>query len=167
MTVDAEVVALVRRAQAGDTLAMNDLLDHVAPYVASLCGPIALSEGSDAAQEALITVFRSLKTLRDPAALYGWVRQISVRTAIRMASRHRKSVPGDLSELPASGHAHLHSDILDVLNRLSPEHRAILLLRDRFGLTEHEAAEHLNLEVGTVKSRLHRARDYFRKAWTS
>ncbi|MEV0324483.1 RNA polymerase sigma factor [Streptomyces sp. NPDC050658] len=158
---------LVRAAQRGDTLAMAELLDLLTPYVARICTPIALDQGADAAQEALVAVFRSLRTLKEPAALYGWVRAIAVREAIRTARRSARTVPADLSALPARGDPQLSADIRDVLDRLSPEHRAVLMLRDVEGLDERTAAALLGVRTGTVKSRLHRARDTFRKAWTS
>lgn len=167
MSPDPAVTALVRAAQRGDTLAMNDLLDHLAPYVGRICAPIALRDGPDAAQEALIAVFRSLRTLRRPAALYGWVRRIAVREAVRVAGRQAAAVPAELTELPARGDPQLAADITDVLAKLSPQHRAILVLRDREGLDERAAAELLGIAPGTAKSRLHRARQYFRKAWTT
>lgn len=96
---------LVRAAQRGDALAMNDLLDLLAPYVGRLCGPIALQEGPDAAQEALIAVFRRLGQLREPAALFGWVRAIAVREAVRVARRGQagRTVIEATADLPASG----------------------------------------------------------------
>ncbi|MFJ2583129.1 RNA polymerase sigma factor [Streptomyces sp. NPDC087538] len=164
---DDLTVRLVRAAQRGDTLAMAELLDVLAPYVGRVCAPIALGQGADAAQEALVAVFKSLRTLKDPAALHGWVRAIAVREAIRTAHRAARTVPADLSALPARGDPQLSADIRDVLDRLSPEHRAVLMLRDVEGLDERTAAALLGVRTGTVKSRLHRARDTFRKAWTS
>ena len=164
MTADAD---LVRAAQRGDTLAMNDLLDHLTPYVARLCGSIALASRADATQEALIAVFRGLRSLRDPDALHGWVRAIAVREAVRIARREPLAVPADLEQQPVRGDGQLAADIKDVLARLSPEHRAILVLRDIDGLGEQEAADLLNVPAGTAKSRLHRARDSFRKAWNA
>ena len=158
---------LVRAAQGGDTLAMNDLLDHLTPYVGRICGPIALSNGPDATQEALVVVFKSLRTLREPAALYGWVRAIAVREAVRVARRDQRQVPDDLSELPARADPQVAVDVRDVLARLSPEHRAVLVLRDLEGLDEQAAAALLEVPAGTAKSRLHRARASFRKAWGS
>ncbi|WP_328876186.1 RNA polymerase sigma factor [Streptomyces sp. NBC_00287] len=164
---DDRTVRLVRAAQRGDTLAMAELLDILAPYVGRVCAPIALGQGADAAQEALVAVFKSLRTLKDPAALRGWVRAIAVREAIRVAHRAARTVPADLSALPARGDPQLSADIRDVLDRLSPEHRAVLVLRDVEGLDERTAAALLGVRTGTVKSRLHRARNTFRKAWTS
>jgi RNA polymerase sigma-70 factor (ECF subfamily) len=160
-------VALVRAARRGDTLAMHDLLAHLTPYIARICTPIALSSGPDATQEALLAVFRSLRSLREPEALYGWVRAIAVREAVRVARRDGRDRPAELSELPARGDPQLALDIRDVLTRLSPEHRAVLVLRDIEGLDEQAAAALLDIPAGTVKSRLHRARASFRRAWSA
>jgi RNA polymerase sigma-70 factor (ECF subfamily) len=160
-------VRWVRAAQRGDALAMSRLLDELAPYVGRLCAPIALADGADAAQEALIAVFQNLRTLREPAALYGWVRRIAVREAIRVAQRAARQQPAELAELPAPGSPELAVDVRDVLDRLSPEHRAILMLREVEGLDERAAAEVLEVSAGTAKSRLSRAKAAFRKQWTS
>lgn len=160
-------VRLVAAAQRGDTLAMHELLDALTPYASRICTPIALADGPDAVQETLVAVFRGLRALKEPAALYGWVRSIACREAVRVARRTARSVPADLTTLPQRGDPQLGADIGDVLARLSPEHRAVLVLRDVEGLDEQTAATLLDLRVGTVKSRLHRARDSFRKAWTS
>jgi RNA polymerase sigma-70 factor (ECF subfamily) len=161
----ATLTVLVRRAQQGDGLAMADLLDQLAPYVGRLCGPIALEDGADAAQETLVTVFRSLRGLTEPAALYGWVRTIAVREAVRVARRANRARPAELSDLPAAGDPELASDVRDVLDRLSPEHRAVLVLRHVEGLDERSVAALLAVPPGTVKSRLARAKESFRKAW--
>lgn len=160
-------VSLARAALAGDTLAMQDLLAHLAPYVSRICGPIALDGGPDAAQEALVAVFRSLRTLRDPAALYGWTRAIAVREAVRVARRDARARPAELADLPAPDDPELAADVRDVLTRLTPEHRAVLVLRDLEGLDERAASRLLDIPAGTVKSRLHRARESFRKAWSA
>lgn len=162
-------VALARAARRGDTLALNELLDHLTPYVTRVCGPIALDDGPDAAQEALLVVFRSLRRLREPATLYGWVRTIAVREAVRVARRaaRERPAPDGLAEVPQRGDPQLAADIGDVLARLSPEHRAVLVLRDVEGLDGEAAAAVLGIPAGTAKSRLHRARQSFRKAWSA
>jgi RNA polymerase sigma-70 factor (ECF subfamily) len=157
--------ALVRAAQRGDTMAMAALMDALVPYVGRLCGPIALQDGPDAAQEALIAIFRALGRLREPAAIRGWARAIAVREAVRVAARAGRAVPAELSDLPAPGDPQLAADIRDVLRRLSPQHRAVLVLRDLEGMDEQAAAAALDVPLGTVRSRLSRARRMFRKAW--
>ena len=57
------------------------------------------------------------------------------------------------------------SDVRRVLASLPPEQRAILVLRDLEGLSEREAAAQLDVALGTVKSRLHRARGAFIERW--
>jgi RNA polymerase sigma factor (sigma-70 family) len=156
---------LVLAAQRGDTMAMNDLLDHLSPYVSRICGAIALQNGPDAAQEALIIVFRRLRDLKEPEALHGWVRSIAVRESVRIAKRDSGRPETELIDLPSWQDAELSVDLNDTLERLSPEHRAVLTLRALEGLDEQQAAAVLNVPEGTVKSRLHRARATFRKAW--
>ncbi|MCR3740797.1 RNA polymerase sigma-70 factor, ECF subfamily [Actinomadura glauciflava] len=167
MRADPERVAvLVRGAQRGDSMAMQELLDLLAPYVGRLCGPIALEDGPDAAQETLIAVFRGISRLREPAALFGWVRAIAIREAVRTARRSAAPAePLDLDTVPRTDDPQLAADIHDLLDRLSPEHRAVLVLRDVEGLDERTVSEMLHVSAGTVKSRLHRARKSFRKAW--
>lgn len=157
----------IEAAQRGDVLAMGDVLDGLMPWVGRLCGSIALDAGPDAAQETMIQVMRDLAGLRDPAALRAWVRRIATREAIRHAERRRREPLFDaLDETegvrldPA-----LRRDVERVLGELPPDQRAILVLRDLEGLSEAEAAAVLDVARGTIKSRLHRARDAFRKRW--
>ncbi|MEU8138850.1 RNA polymerase sigma factor [Streptodolium elevatio] len=163
----ARGIALARAARQGDTLAMNDLLDQLIPYVSSICAPIALSSRQDAVQETLVAVFRALRSLDEPEALYAWVRAVAVREAVRVARRDARDLPVEPIDLPAPGDPQLAADIGDVVSRLSPEHRAVLVLRDVEGLDEKEAAALLGVPEGTVKSRLHRARAGFRRMWSS
>ncbi len=158
---------LVRNAQRGDALALSALIDRLAPFVGRICGPIALEHGEDAAQEALIAVLRDLPALREPRALYGWARRIAAREAVRHAQAARRApVSADAAgALPAPGDPALARDVRRVLEALAPEQRAILMLRDLEGLSEQEAAALLDVEQGTVKSRLSRARSAFRRRW--
>ncbi len=162
----------IRAAQRGDVIAMSELLDALMPLVGRLCGSIALDAGPDAAQETMIQVMRDLKSLRDPGALTGWVRRIATREAIRQAQRARRepSVEHlDRTYADASSSSHpdpmLARDVERVLSELPADQRTILVLRDLEGLSEGEAASLLGIARGTIKSRLHRARDAFRKRW--
>jgi RNA polymerase sigma factor (sigma-70 family) len=158
--------ALVRAAQRGDRIAVAELMDALAPYVGRVCGPIALQDGPDAAQEALIAIFRNLARLREPGAIYGWARAIAVREALRVARKAARTIPAELPDVLAPGDPELAADIRDVLARLTPDHRAVLVLRDLEGLDEQAAGALLSLPAGTVRSRLFRARRSFRKAWS-
>jgi RNA polymerase sigma-70 factor (ECF subfamily) len=156
---------MVRAAQSGDAIAMSDLLDHLGPYVGRICAPIALNDGPDAAQETLITVFRSLRQLRQPAALFGWVRSIAVREAIKVAHRSAATPPTSVPDVTALDDPELGADIADTLEHLSPEHRAVLVLRHVEDLDEAEVSRALSLPEGTVRSRIFRARRAFEKEW--
>lgn len=161
---------LVRAAQRGDSLALVELVGLLEPYVGRICGAIALAAGADAAQEALMIVTRGVDRLSEPRAVYGWVRTIAVREAVRQARNAAHGQPVDnqrLDAVPDPSDPTVAADIRDVLRRLSPEHRAVLVLRDLHGFDEHVTAELLTVPPGTVKSRLHRARTAFKKAWTS
>ena len=163
--VDPENVAA---AQHGDALALDRLLDELAPYVRRLCARIAPAAADDAAQEALLAVFRGLPSMRAPEAIMTWVRSVTVRTAIRVARQHDLEVAAEETVLDR-GTASPEGlvDIDDALARLPVPQRVVLVLRTREGLSEQEIATTLGIPAGTVKSRLHRARAAFREVWES
>ncbi|WP_207782832.1 RNA polymerase sigma factor [Phytoactinopolyspora limicola] len=168
MLSESDDASLVRAAQAGDAMAMHDLLARLEPAVGRWCGPIALHDGPDAAQEALTTIFQKLGQLREPAALWSWARRIAIRAAIRTTRQRQAVPPGPVdwfADIPAPDDPELHTDITSVLERLAPEHRAVLVLRGVEGLTETEIADVLDVPAGTVRSRLFRARRRFRQEW--
>ena len=145
-------------------MAMDALVRALTPYVGRICGSIALDRGDDAMQETFIAVLRNLRTLREPAAVRGWVRSIAVRESVRQA--RARDVAAVAVDTPAPDID--LADVVDVratLAQLSPEHRAVLVLRDMDGLAEADVAALLRIPEGTVKSRLHRARREFAGRW--
>ncbi|WP_308011686.1 sigma factor-like helix-turn-helix DNA-binding protein [Streptomyces plumbidurans] len=70
-----------------------------------------------------------------------------------------------MEDKPIAGDVQLASDIADAMERLAPEHRVVLTLRHVEGMSEQEVAGLLAVPVGTVRSRLFRARRSFRAAW--
>jgi RNA polymerase sigma factor (sigma-70 family) len=163
--VDPENVAA---AQRGDALALDRLLDELAPYVRRLCARIAPAAADDATQESLLAIFQALPSLRAPEAIMTWVRSVTVRTAVRLARRHdlEAATPETLMGRSAWSLEGL-VDIDDALARLPVSQRVVLVLRTREGLSEQEIATALGIPTGTVKSRLHRARAAFREVWES
>lgn len=162
--------ALVRRAQRGDAWALDALVRALEPYLGRICGAIALQAGDDALQEAMIAVIRNIRSLREAAAVRAWARRIAVREAVRVARGTGRTVPVDpaavLAQVPAPGGELGGVEVRAVLDRLTPEQRAVLALR-RLGVGEREMAELLGVALGTVKSRLSRARAAFREQWSS
>jgi RNA polymerase sigma-70 factor (ECF subfamily) len=166
-----DVEQLVRRAQGGDPVALEALIRELTPYLGRICGAIALDDGDDALQDTMLAVVCHLGSLREPLAIRGWARRIAVREARRRAHGGRTvSVDaGDLARVAAGDDpfeaADVRADVGAVLATLSPEHRAVLVLRHVDGLSELEVAEVLDVAPGTVKSRTNRARATFRERW--
>jgi RNA polymerase sigma-70 factor (ECF subfamily) len=163
------VERLVRRAQNGDADALAQLIAQLEPYLGRICGSIALDDGEDALQEALIAITRNLRSLREPAAVFGWARTIAVREALRVA-RRASTVPIDPSDLAAVAVPDTEStdaDVRQILADLPAHHRAVLVLRELEGFSEAEAAQVLGVSLGTVKSRTARAKQAFQRRWLS
>jgi RNA polymerase sigma factor (sigma-70 family) len=167
-----EAADLARAAQHGDAIALDDLLGLLIPYITAICRPIALTDTADAVQESLLAICRGLPSLRDPQAIHGWARTLATREAVRLARLAKRVAPTDparieeAEDVTTSGAAtELSAEVHDVLRRLDPQHRAVLVLSEIDGLDEREVAGLLDIPTGTVKSRLHRARSAFRKAW--
>jgi len=158
---------MVRAAQRGEPRAMDALMRELSPRLGRVCAAISPANGEDALQETLIVVLRNVGSLREPAALYGWARRIAVHESIRVARRAGRAIPVEVADRPSAVDPEAGPDVRAVLATMDPEHRAILVLRDLEGLSEHEAAAILDAPVGTVKSRLHRARTSFRERWTA
>ncbi|MFD8635377.1 RNA polymerase sigma factor [Streptomyces sp. NPDC059533] len=161
-----EIAALVTAAQRGDVLAMDDLLSVLEPMVRRVCRPIAREDGADATQEALVAIFRNIRQLRSPSALFGWAKAIAAREAVRMTAQRKRIVVAEVADRAADEvDVELTAGIADVMSRLKDDHRAVLALRHIDGLDEQEVSEALSIPVGTVRSRLFRAREAFRNAW--
>ncbi|MFK4150152.1 RNA polymerase sigma factor [Streptomyces sp. NPDC004065] len=156
---------LILSAQAGNRRALNDLLFHITPFIRRLCSSVDAAHRPEAVQESLLAVFRGLRTLREPAAFYGWVRAVTVREAARVARRAGQVTTTELVDQPSADDPSFRVAIADVLERLPSHQRDILTLRAVYGLEERETARVLSLPVGTVRSRLHRARRNFQAAW--
>jgi RNA polymerase sigma-70 factor (ECF subfamily) len=165
-SVDAD---LIRRAQRGDPTALHEVVVDLMPYVGRICGAIAMDNQDDAMQEAMLAIVRHLRSLREPAALRGWARRIAVREAIRAGrgGRSTPATPEALAAIPDLADEATPIEVRVVLESLTPEQRAVLVLRDLEGLREDEIAATLGITPGTVKSRIHRARAAFRQRWRS
>jgi RNA polymerase sigma factor (sigma-70 family) len=156
--------SLVVAAQAGDAFALDELIGRLAPVVGHVCRRVAPGVADDAAQEALVAVFRDLPNLRAPGAAVAWAATVASRVAGRMAQRQRRE-PDPLAFEPPIADSELGVDIADVLDRLPEDQRHVIVLRYALGWSQHQVAAALRLPVGTVKSRLSRARAAFKSEW--
>jgi RNA polymerase sigma-70 factor (ECF subfamily) len=121
----------------------------------------------DALQNAYLNAFRSIRRFRGDASFKNWMYRIVHNACIDLI-RKRRDVVELFDEValvhdPASaGVARL--DLLAAFERMTVEHRAVLMLIDVEGLDYAEAADVLSVPVGTVRSRLNRARAAMRRA---
>lgn len=158
--------ALVRAVQRGDRDAYERLARAVSRQLFLVASRI-LRDGDaaeDAVQQTLVVIWRDLGTLRDPERFEAWAYRVVVRFCRSEASRLRRSRSSvtDVSHtLAAAGDAFTDVDRRDQLgrafDRLSQDHRAVVVLHHLAGLPLAEVAEVLDVPYGTVGSRLHRA----------
>jgi RNA polymerase sigma factor (sigma-70 family) len=157
---------LVERAQRGDREAFAVLADSSIAQLYNLAQLMVADSdlAQDAVQETLIAAWRDLRGLRDPDAFTAWLHRVLVRCVYRVAGHERRQVEltnqAAVSERrapdPASGLAD-RDEIDRAFRRLTPEHRAALVVRHYLGLSDEDAADVLGVPAGTFKSRLHRA----------
>ena len=169
----AEVVAhmtreLVRRAIEGDHDAFCSLVDVSVDRLYRVATLILRDpdRAQDAVQEALMSAWKDVRALRDPDAWDAWLHRITVWACYKAAKkeRRRKTVELKVVSDPArlvssdSAGALANRDLIErQLNDLPIEHRAVIVLRFYLDLPLDEVADILDIPVGTVKSRLHRA----------
>ena len=159
---------VVKAAQKGDAEAIATLLDdshpHVHRFARTLCA--TPEDAEDAAQEALIVLYRKIGTLRAAAALASWMFQIVRHECIRrsrVALRAPAPSPPQACSTEEAVLAHLEVErIVASIASLPPDQRAVLLLRDIQGLSGKATAQALGLSRAAMKSRLHRARETLR-----
>lgn len=159
---------VVSAAQQGDPGSIATLLSgshaHVQRFAHSLCA--TPEDAEDAAQEALIVLYRKIGTLRATAALASWMFQIVRNECIRRSrlALHRP-VSAAMAEPSAEDAALARLEmerIVDSIAALPAEQRAVLVLRDVQGLSGAATAQALGLSRGAMKSHLHRGRETLR-----
>ncbi len=160
--------AIVEAAQQGDPAAIETLVcgshAHVRRFARTLCS--TPEDAEDAAQEALIVLYRKIGTLRATAALASWMFQIVRNECIRRSRLAlRRASPGGLAEASAEDAALARMEIeriVDCIARLPAEQRAVLVLRDVQGFSGAATAQALGVSRAAMKSRLHRGRECLR-----
>lgn len=173
-------LALARRAMTNDD-AFGEIVDRYGGLVYTVAYRSALNadDASDIAQETFLKIWRSLSSFRGDCALSTWITRIAISCACDFArSKKRRAVISltaedsdgeeheidvpvtDVSALPeeASLRAEEIAAVREAIEALPEEHRLIVTMRDIGGMTYAEIADALSLELGTVKSRLFRAR---------
>jgi RNA polymerase sigma-70 factor (ECF subfamily) len=169
MSAAHDDAVLVERVVGGDheafTLLMHGHGDRVFAVCLRLMGsrPAAL----DATQETFLTLYRKAHQYRAKAAVGTWLYRIAINTCYDLLRKEKRRSsepmpdyldPADVSAQDPFTSVELESPIQAALARLSPDFRAVVIMSDIEGYTVAEVAEALEVPVGTVKSRLFRAR---------
>jgi RNA polymerase sigma-70 factor (ECF subfamily) len=180
MTQDDNDQQLVQRVQAGDQSAFNLLVLKYQHRVLKLVSRFVndAAEAEDVAQEAFLKAYRALASFRGDSAFYTWLYRIAINTAKNaLVSNRRRPVDFDLDlQDPEQFDRHaklreadtpegvlLTEEIRQVVERameqLPEDLRTAIVLRELEGLSYEEIAEAMDCPVGTVRSRIFRARE--------
>lgn len=162
---------LIEACRRGDRGAFEELVEatHRQAYGLALRVVSDRHEAEDVTQEAYLRVFRALPRFRGEARFETWLYRIVANAAIDHLKRRRRlgdlvAEPEELelvddASAPSGGDTLAARDELDrALARLPDETRAVVVLKDVYGLSCEEIGDRLGLSEGAVKVRLHRAR---------
>jgi RNA polymerase sigma-70 factor (ECF subfamily) len=181
MTGRNDDLCLIEACRAGQVEAFGVLVrryqDRLYPTLLRLTG--CAEDAHDLLQDAFLRAFEKLGRFHGDSSFYTWIYRIAVNLAL--SDRRRRRVTRRLAEGP-NGEAIDPPDdpnqsdpslpllraerddlVLEALNALAPDHRTVVVLKDLDGLRYEEIAEILGIPVGTVRSRLHRARGELRE----
>lgn len=184
MLSDAE---LVKKCLQGDKQAFEELVVRYQNKIYALSFRYMGNEDDayDMAQESFIRAYRSMRSFKNDSSFGTWIYRITTNVCLdELRRRKRRLVPLSLDEpLAMRDGDEIEKEVADpsptadilfeqkefshyiqsVLNQLKAEHKAAIILKDMMDLKYEEIAEVLNCSVGTVKSRLSRARNILRK----
>jgi len=174
-------VDLVKRCQAGDSSAFNDLVTRYRSKVFTMVYGMVQNEQDawDLAQEGFLKAWKSIHRFKGESSFYTWLYRIM--TNVTIDSLRRKGIRGEAEfddriapanvepgsrTTPSSAslpnekleYREIRERIDHAIAKLSPEHRAVIVMKEIEDLQYNEIAEVLNCSLGTVMSRLFYAR---------
>ena len=176
MTREAE---LINRTLQGDSTAFGQLVrrhqDRLFTSMVHLVGQ--REEAEDIVQDAFVQALQKLPAFRHSSSFYTWLYRIAINVALLRRRRSRPEVsmdhppigiaaePVDPGEAPQESmlRAERSAQIQRALGMLSDEYRTILVLREIDGFDYETIGRVLEISIGTVRSRLHRARTQMRE----
>ena len=177
MTTEREWIEAARR---GDERAFEELVrtyeNKVYHLALRMCNN--REDAMEIAQEAFLSAWRGLPFFREESSFATWLYRLTTNAAIDFLRRDKRTVTGpslddeetftQVPDTAPSPHRRaeqreLREALAAGLATLTPEHRQVLLLRELPGMRYEEIAQALDLDIGTVKSRIARAREKLRK----
>jgi RNA polymerase sigma-70 factor (ECF subfamily) len=179
--MDRREQRLVDAARNGDEAAFEELVRLYEKRVLALTNRMCRNpeDAAEAAQEAFISAWQGLKFFRGDSSFSTWLYRLASNACVdllRREGRHQTAAgPSlndeeaniDVADTTATPHEaaeqqELRELIEEGLQTLSPDHRQVLILREMHQLSYDEIAQSLDIDVGTVKSRISRARKQLR-----
>ncbi len=181
---------LVKKAQNKDLLAFEELVRLYQNKVYAQCVRLAgnHADAQDLAQEAFLRAYRALGSFRNEADFGTWLHRITLNVWFNFKRQNstrqvvvsldepylgvdgvemrREAAAGDGDPLQALEENEFRGLVRTALGSLSDEHREVLVLRDIEGYSYEEVSQLLGCSLGTVKSRLNRAREVMRRKMT-
>ena len=172
-----DIFVLIARAQTGDRAAFGELVERFQPavFAVALARLRDANEATELTQEVFIHAMTKIDQLREPHCFVGWLRQITVRMAINRVTRKAPvqgadpeflqnapdAEPGPLDEMIKSEN---RTEVWSGLDRLKPMDRATLVEFYIKGRSLQQMSNEFATPVGTIKRRLHVARNRLRQA---
>ena len=185
MTVDFSAAPereLIAKAARGNRDAFGELIRRYEKKVFALSNRLCGNpdDAADAAQDAFLSAWRNLPNFRGDAQFSTWLYRLTSNACMDILRRQQRrnahagpslddeENPVELSDpAPApqdiAERRELRQELQEALRTLSPEHRQVLILREIHQLSYEEIGQITGLDSGTVKSRIHRARENLRK----
>jgi RNA polymerase sigma-70 factor (ECF subfamily) len=165
---------LIRGCQNEDASCQKEIFDRFAGRMLGVCNRYArnAADAEDILQDAFIKVFDKIQQFKFQGSFEGWVRKIMVNTALKKYSlrRYEKEVNGYESEgkedkgIEPSAYTHLtEKELLELINALPDGYRIIFNLYVIEGYQHDEIAAMLNIQAGTSRSQLVKARNMLQK----
>ncbi len=176
---EGDEAELIERASKGDAEAFGVLVERYQRRVVGVALAVVHNQDDalELAQETFVRAFQNLPKFESRSSFSTWLYRIAANIAIdfrRHAGRHSilrgEEAEAEIGRLPSShgdsfravARSELSHRIQEALKELTPEHRAVILLREVEGLSYDEISEVLQCPRGTVMSRLHYARNRLR-----
>jgi RNA polymerase sigma-70 factor (ECF subfamily) len=166
---------LIERFKKGDPSAFEAVVLRHQDQIYNLCRYMLQDarDAQDAAQDVFLKAYKSLKDFRPESSLYTWLYRIALNTCLDYRRRYRREafrkepLAEDLPSDDRSPHqfyetTEITESVQISLRKLPEKLRAAIVLREIEALSYEEIAEVLHTSVGTVKSRISRARDQLR-----
>lgn len=175
---------LLKKSKSGDVAAFEELMDGYQKKIFNIALRMIGNheDASELAQEVLIKIYKSIRSFKEEAAFSTWIYRITTNVCLDELRKRKNRTMISINEEIAVGDGEVSLQIADhgptpeeileqketrkiienAIGKLSPEHRTVIILRELQNLDYEEISEITKVPVGTVKSRINRARQELR-----